>query len=181
MSIAELAAFVCSHLRSSGIDAVLSGGGTVSIYTTNRYQSFDLDFIVNLPTTRPRIRQALAELGFTEERRYFRHAESQVLVEFPAGPLAVGDEPVREVVEISYETGVLRLISPTDCVKDRLAGYYHWGDRQCLEQALMVAEDNAVDIAEVRRWSRHGRKEADFVELEPLLLRAQQKRKKQDT
>jgi hypothetical protein len=34
-----------------------------------------------------------------------------------------------------------------------LAAYYHWGDRQSLEQAIMVVRDNAVDLNEVERWS----------------------------
>jgi len=45
MTIAQLAAFVQSHLRQSGIDVVLSGGACVSIYTSNRYVSMDLDMI----------------------------------------------------------------------------------------------------------------------------------------
>ncbi len=44
-------------------------------------------------------------------------------VEFPPGPLAVGVEPVKQVNELKFSTGMLRIISPTDCVKDRLAGY----------------------------------------------------------
>ena len=74
-------------------------------------------------------------------------------MEFPSGPLAVGREPVKETVTLYFSTGVLRIISPTDCVKDRLAAYYYWGDRQSLEQAIMVARDNVVDIKEVERWS----------------------------
>ena len=40
-----------------------------------------------------------------------------------------------------------------DCVKDRLASYYHFGDRQGLIQATMVAQHNPVDLKEIRRWS----------------------------
>ncbi len=73
--------------------------------------------------------------------------------EFPAGPLAVGNEPVAEIIEIEFPTGRLRLLSPTDCVKDRLSAYYHWQDRQCLEQAVLVAAENAVNFSEIERWS----------------------------
>lgn len=41
MSIGELAAFVCTHLKDNGSDVVFSGGACVSIYTKNRYQSYD--------------------------------------------------------------------------------------------------------------------------------------------
>ena len=37
---------------------------------------------------------------------------------------------------------------------DRLAGFYHWGDRQCLEQAIAVATRQRVDLERVEQWSR---------------------------
>ncbi|MDI6740798.1 MAG: hypothetical protein QME74_10605 [Candidatus Edwardsbacteria bacterium] len=43
-------------------------------------------------------------------------------------------------------TGRLHLLSPTDCVKDRLAAYFHWNDRQSLEQAGLVADNRKIDI-----------------------------------
>jgi predicted nucleotidyltransferase len=45
MSIGEFAAFVASHLQSKGISTVLTGGAVVSIYTENKYMSYDADFI----------------------------------------------------------------------------------------------------------------------------------------
>jgi len=64
-----------------------------------------------------------------------------------------GSEPVREIAEIKRENSRLKLLSPTDCVKDRLAAFYHWNDRQCLEQAILVSLDNNVDLSEIARWS----------------------------
>lgn len=154
MNSEEIAAFVCSHLALCGIDVVLSGGSCVSIYSQNRYESFDFDFIPkNLFLKRKELVKALAPIGFTEKNRYFEHPDTLYLLEFPAGPLTVGDEPVKEITERLYETGTLRLISPTDCVKDRLSGFYHWKDRQCLEQAVLVANECAVDLSEIERWS----------------------------
>ena len=90
-------------------------------------------------------------------------------MEFPTGPLAVGREPVKETVMLQFSTGVLRIISPTDCVKDRLAAYYHWGDRQSLEQAIMVVRDNIVDLKEVERWSEGEGNLAQFQEIKDRL------------
>lgn len=56
----------------------------------------------------------------------------------------MGDSPVLELGQVPTEQGVLVLLTPTDCVKDRLSAYYHWHDRQALEQA--------VDIEAVRQW-----------------------------
>lgn len=84
----------------------------------------------------------------------FKHPQTPFLIEFPPGPLGVGDEPVKQIDEISTSTGIVRIISPTDCVKDRLAWYYHGNDTECLEQAVLVAQDNDVDLKEVQRWSK---------------------------
>lgn len=153
MSIGELAAYVCSHLQGNGINVVLSGGGCAAIHSQGQYVSYDLDFIENLGSSRRKLRRVLAEIGFEEQGRYFRHADTDFFLEFPAGPLAVGDEPPRELVVLHFETGDLTTLSPTDCVKDRLAAYFPWNDLECLEQALLVARMAAIDLHEIERWS----------------------------
>lgn len=50
--------------------------------------------------------------------------------------------------------GVLTQISPTDCIKDRLAAFCHWGDRQALAQAVLVAAHQPFDMEDVARWSK---------------------------
>jgi hypothetical protein len=161
MSLGELAAFVCTQLRNHGIKAVLSGGGCVSIYTDNRYESFDLDFIESVPTSRKRIKEVLLEIGFIEKDRYFEHPDTDFIIEFPAGPLAVGSEPVREIEEMEFPTGRLSLLSPTDC----------------LEQALLVAEAKKVDLREILRWSAAENKSVEFQEIRKRLSEAARKRK----
>ena len=69
------------------------------------------------------LRQAMDTLSFVEQGRHFQHPDSLHIVEFPEGPLSVGEEPVKEIREITFETGVLRVISPTDCVKDQLCSF----------------------------------------------------------
>lgn len=157
MSRAELAALVQEKLRDKGIDEILSGGSCVSIYSDEQYVSTDLDMIHSslLAPKRNIIRKALQELGFSEEGRYFIHPESELFVEFPPGPPSVGEEPVRQIDERRESTGILRLLSPTECVKDRLASYFYFQDEQCLQQAVLVAQENLVDLDEVERWSRN--------------------------
>jgi hypothetical protein len=64
----------------------------------------------------------------------------------------------------------LRVISPTDCVKDRLAAYYHWGDRQCLTQAELVAKEHPVDLNELKRWSVVEEKLDEFERIKNRLV-----------
>lgn len=152
-NIGELAAYIAEHLRSKGIETVLVGGACISIYSANEYSSFDLDFIITGYSTRQKVRAALAEINFTEENRYFINPETRFFVEFPSGPLAIGDEPPAEISTLRFSTGNLRLLSATDSVKDRLAAYFHWKDQQSLEQAILIARGHKIDIDEVERWS----------------------------
>ncbi len=70
---------------------------------------------------------------------------------------------------LDFATGSLRLLSPTDCVKDRLANYYHWHDRHCLEQAIMVAQETGIDLGKVERWLRHEGMEDEFARIRSML------------
>lgn len=153
MTQVELAAYVQDALQRTGISVVLSGGSAVSFYSSNQYVSKDLD-LINTNFARHRdIRSVMEQLGFQEKGRYFTNPESAYFVEFPDGPLAVGEEPVKEISDFKLITGTLRVISATDCVKDRLCAYYFWNDQQGLAQAVLVTKGQRVDLKEVKRWS----------------------------
>ena len=154
MTQAELAAYVQTYLRTKGISVVLSGGAAVAIYTGNKYVSADIDFIDVSFTARNKIKAAMKEIGFSEKNRYFIHPDTSQIVEFPPGPLSVGEEPVKGVIEMKFSTGILSVISATDCVKDRLAAYYFWNDQQSLAQAILVAKNSRISISEIKRWSQ---------------------------
>jgi len=162
MTRLELAGLVSSEFQKNGINVVLSGGSCVSIYSEEKYVSMDLDFVNAAFTKRRRIRDVMKSLGFHEENRYDRHPDADLLVEFPPGPLGVGEEPVKQIDEIETEAGLLRIISPTDCVKDRLTWYYHDDDTECLKQAVLVASYNTVDLKEIERWSEVEGKSDEF-------------------
>jgi hypothetical protein len=163
MSAEELAALVCEALRTAGITVTLTGGACVAIWSDGKYVSNDLDFVEEGPVPLRKIAEVMKELGFTPRGRHFVHPETKLFVEFPTGPLTVGEERIERVSERETSTGKLRLLSPTDCVKDRLAAFFHWNDRQCLDQALLVAASQKIDLADVRRWS-HGEDQAEKFE-----------------
>jgi len=154
MSMEELAAYVCSKLAEEGIETVLSGGSCVQIYSKGKYTSDDIDLIDRFNGGHTLIKKVMFEMGFKEHNRYFVHDDTEWFIEFPRGPLGVGDAPVNDIATRKEETGILRLLTPTDCIKDRLAAYYHWDDPQSLEQAVWVAEKNTFDIVSIEEWSR---------------------------
>lgn len=158
----ELAAYVQDSLEEEGIRVVLSGGSAVSFYSSDKYVSKDLDLINTHFAKRSKIKSVMEKLGFQEQGRYFVNSETQFFVEFPDGPLSVGDEPVKEISEFELATGTLRVVSATDCVKDRLCAFYFWNDQQGLAQAVLVAKSQNVDLKEIKRWSKAENKEREY-------------------
>jgi len=153
LSLEDFAIVISDYLIKNEIDAVLSGGACVTIYTKNKFMSYDLDFVLISYDKQKEARQLLTEIGFYEEDRYFKHNDTEFFIDFVPPPLSVGQEPVKEISEIEKGGRVLKLLSPTDCVKDRLAAFYHWNDRQSLEQAVLVCKAIEIDLKEVERWS----------------------------
>ena len=155
-ALEELGAVVCETLANHKIDAVLSGGSCVSVWTDNKYSSNDMDMITTTLTSQHQLSAALESIGFIRsgKGRYYVHPDTELALEFPSGPLMVGDEQITEdrIHNLQTKTGTLRLLSPTDCVKDRLAAFYHWGDKQSWEQAISVARRHKPDWAGLQRW-----------------------------
>lgn len=100
---------------------------------------------------------------FAQKLSDFIHEDTQLFIEFPRGPLGVGDAPVNDIASKENETGILKLLTPTDCIKDRLAVYYHWDDLQSLDQAVWVAEQNEIDLDSIEEWSTKEQEIEKFV------------------
>lgn len=165
MTRRELAAFIGAAFKKMNVSVVLSGGSCVSIYSDESYVSIDLDFVNVGFAKRATITKIMAGLGFREENRYYCHPDTAFSIEFPPGPLGIGDEYVMQVDEIETETGCFKLLSPTDCVKDRLSWYYHANDLECLRQAMLVASAHEIDLANVEAWSKRERKHVEFLKI----------------
>ena len=56
--------------------------------------------------------------------------------------------------ELELPTGKLYLLTPTDSIKDRLAAYYFWEDKQALDQAVLLSKSHNINLKEVERWSK---------------------------
>ena len=154
----ELAAIVVDKLRQHSIDAVLVGGSVVSIYTHNKYESRDLDFIS--PAAHKKIAVAMSELGFTTKGKDFRHPDTEFTVEFPTGPIGIGDDqPVKPEGSITVDGITVVMLSPTQSVMDRLAWFFYSNDRQCLDQALWIVEKHPVNLDQVKAWAKRERQE----------------------
>jgi len=152
-NLAEVAACVAEALARAGIRAVLTGGACATLYSGGKYQSFDLDFILQSATTPRDLGDAMGVIGFRRAGNHYEHPRARFLVEFPAGPLGIGaDLDIRPITYRIGKVGV-KALSATDSCRDRLAAFYHWSDRQSLATAVEICRRRKVNIGAIRRWS----------------------------
>ncbi len=164
MDTIELAAYVSDYLRKNGVENVLTGGSCAEIYSSRKYVSEDLDFVDLNYVSLKKISEILERIGFErlKQSQGFVHPQAIKMVEILNAPLSVGEEKIKTVDKLVVAGYQLNILTPTDSVKDRLAAYYHWNDRQSLEVALLVCEKNEINIAEVQRWSANEGMEEKF-------------------
>lgn len=152
ISLRDLAGFISEELRTRGIETILVGGACVTLYSKNKYQSYDLDFITY--DEMKKVKKALSALGFVEKQKYFQHKGCQWFIEFVSPPVAIGNEPVNKFNTIHTKYGTIKLISAVDSVKDRLASFYYWNDKEAIEQAIFICLAQNINLKEVKRWSK---------------------------
>jgi hypothetical protein len=165
----ELWKYVASHLKQKGIDTVLVGGAVVSIYTSGIYESGDLDFILTDMFVK-KLPEYMKEIGFVRKGRHFVHPEcSHLFIEFPKGPLEIGDDLNIVPEEITVDGVKIKILSPTDCVKDRLATYIYFKDRVGIDQAVLVAKNHPVNFGSIQAWCEKEKSPQVFEEFKNYL------------
>lgn len=165
----ELWKYVAWHLALVGAESVLVGGSVVAIYSKGAYRSGDLDLIVQ-DNDSIKVDDVLTQLGFSKIGRHYQHPECpHLFVEFPPGPLAIGANYRIVPDALIHQKRRLLLLSPTDCVCDRLASYIHFKSRDALNQAMLVAQSKPIDWEKVKNWCRKEKGMDQFNELTSLL------------
>lgn len=122
----------------------------------------DADFILSGSPALEDLDDTMNALGFRRRRDRYVHPRVPFFVEFPRGPLGIGqDVRIRPVWRVRRGAKTLAL-SATDSCRDRLAAYYHWRDRQSLAAAVAIAGRNRVSLRKVREWSRREGHSGDY-------------------
>jgi hypothetical protein len=162
-TIVDVAFAVCTALERAKIIAVLTGGSAATYYAPEAYQSRDLDFVITLRGG-ARGAQALAQLGYQPSGDHYVHPLSPLPLEFPPGPLGVGEDLITSWSTIRRKGEVLHVLTPFDSCRDRLASYLFWNDLSGLEQALAVhrARVGDIDLARLRDWCARERQSKKF-------------------
>jgi len=161
-TLTQVAFAVCTALHRTGYTAVLTGGSAATYYAPRAYVSRDIDFVLTLHSTGGE--EALKKLGYRRKHDFYTHPDSPFPLEFPPGPLAIGDDLVRTWKTVHRRTKVLHVLTPTDSCRDRLASFLFWKDFNGLEQALAVcrAQGARVKLKEVRDWCLREQKADEF-------------------
>jgi hypothetical protein len=176
-SLRKVAAVVSDALRRAGIRAVLTGGACATIYSGGAYQSEDLDLILQSSPTQKELDRVMAGIGFARKGDSYHHPDTRFFVEFPRGPLSIGSDLSVKTAEISIDGVSVLLLSPTDSCLDRLAGYYHWKDRQSLKAAVAMAARHRIDLERTQAWSAREGASQGFEEFIRELQKAKARRR----
>lgn len=154
-TLEETAAYICTSLKEKGIDVVLSGGSCMEIYTNSNFSSYDIDFIANPSHTAKQIEKIMLSLGFEKtQSRYFKYENNPNYIEFPSGPVNLGNEFPKKFDELKTHVGTLTLLTATDCIKDRLCALVYHNGEECFNQALAVAHLNKIDVENLVEWAK---------------------------
>ena len=170
-----LAFEVSTALTAGGIPAVLTGGAAAMYWSGGAYQSYDLDFVVTMWLKDGSEGRVMEAIGFERFRRYWRRAGSEFFVEFPPGPLMVGQDDVESWATERRGDQTLQILTPTDSVRDRLCAFYFWRDISALLPAIEIALRQDVDLGLIADWSRREGESERFDEFSRR-LRARQER-----
>ena len=180
-TLTDVAFAVCTALARAKFTAVLTGGSAATVYAPNDYDSCvappssllgfacgallplrghgsapfprGLDFVITL--TGEQGEAELRALGFSRRGNFYEHPTVVFTLEFPPGPLAVGEERITAWDTLRRGDELLHVLTPEDSCRDRLASWLFWNDLQGVEQALAVhaAQPDRVSLERLRDWA----------------------------
>ena len=113
---------------------ILVGGGAVEFYTGVRFSTGDLDLVAPGSAI---CEEALCSLGFERppNARHYINRTISALVEIHSDALQANEEPV----EVVYQKTPLLIISPEDCLTERINKYKKHGSTLDLLNAFLIA------------------------------------------
>jgi hypothetical protein len=172
--IIELAAIVAEHLKQRSITVVLVRGLAVEIYSENLYLTKDIDMVDMSYQAPALLDQAMAEIGFSKQGRVYVNDTTDICVEFPSGPLSVGERLITETTVFESNAGEIPILFAKDVIKDRLAAYFHWQDKPSLVQAVAVMIKHPIASNELKSFCQSENKENELDLIQQLLISAKQ-------
>jgi hypothetical protein len=163
---------VCTALHHADTTAVLTGGSAATVYAPSSYSSLDADFIAYHLADVLRFRQVIHDLGFEDRGGTYVHSLVPITLDFPSEDIRIGSQPRDRYETLEQDGLILHILTPTDCVCDRLASFFWFNDRSALLAACAVASRQAkADLDEVREWTEDEGEAAKFEQFIDRLRR----------
>ncbi len=98
----------------------------------------------------------MLELGFTHahSRNIYESVYTPLTIDLPEDEPRLGENLSMEWQTIEKYGQVLNIITPTDCIRDRLSSALYWNDVSSLSQAAYVAVEihDQIDFKTVEDW-----------------------------
>lgn len=169
-----IAGIIAAELDRRGTRTVMVGGSAVEFYTLANYTTIDIDMVAASPEN---IGAVMTGLGFVNNGgTWYLPDAPQIIVEFPAGPLAGSWDRVQPVL-IDDEGVTVNVIGLEDLLIDRALAVAYWSDSPEWVRFMMLARYDDIDwrylqkralaencldtIKKCRTWAqRHRRKPA---------------------
>jgi len=128
---------------------ILVGGGAVEFYTGVRFSTGDLDLVA---PDKKACETALESLGFERpsKKRHYINRSISALVEIHGGKLKSDEEPV----VVHYRKTPLLIVSPEDCLAERLQKFKKHGSTLDLLNAFLITFHQRERIKEETIVSR---------------------------
>lgn len=148
---------------------MLTGGSAATVYAPQAYQSNDLDFVASFGHFKEEFDSILGFIGYSREtQRVYRNSVTPLSLEFPDDETMIGSDRVTEFATLQKEEMYLHILTPTDCIRDRLSSYFWFNSVSALKAAVDVAKAQVVDLSAIQDWAdREGEKQkfGDFLRL----------------
>lgn len=153
--VLELWREVSRLLKENNIDSVLVGGAVATVYTQGKYETKDLDLVID--GTHEEVRMIMTNNHFKKCNGYYLHEDYAITIDFITGYLEIGYDCNLTPV-IDSESG-LKILTPTDCIKDRLSSFLYQekgpeNERKGLNVARLIATKHTIDKNEVKNWCK---------------------------
>lgn len=135
----EIASLISENLGEKGTSSVVVGGSAVEFYTWATYATQDIDFVVTDPI---HVKECMEELGFENNGAVWSFPETDLIIEFPTGPL---DGRFDKIQSIVTSVGSLDIIGIEDIIIDRSARKQYWGDADEWAKYMVMAHHDVLD------------------------------------
>jgi len=147
-----------------GTKAVLVGGSAAAVYAPESLRSRDADFILTFVAGNVETEDTLRTIGYRRAGRIFAHESQLVTLDFPDDVIYIGEEWITAYDTIERGSFKLNIITPYDCIRDRLLSYFAWSDRSALLAAVEVARRQAFDAVALQTWANAQNESARYAE-----------------